>query len=81
MVLADATRARRVLLNLVTNACKHLASKVCQASLSSDFDESGNDNTKDGQGQILIRARLVSAEDDSAVGVIDDTYDNTVTQQ
>lgn len=75
-MMADATRTRRVLLNLVTNACKHLASKVCRASQSSDSNVSSVNDSNDGQGQILIRVRRVHAEDNRAACTIDLQYDN-----
>jgi len=63
-VIADAIRIRRVLLNLVTNACKHLASKA-RYSYS---DGAGIDSNK---GKIIIRALLVATEDASTIGKTD----------
>lgn len=63
--MADATRTKRVLLNLVTNACKHLASKVggsSSALIGSDKFDIG-DTKQTQQGQVLIHVRLVLGDD------------------
>ena len=66
-MIADAIRTRRVLLNLVTNACKHLASKAWY----SYSNGAGIDCNKDDQGKIIIRALLVATEDTSTIGITD----------
>jgi len=75
VIMADVTRSRRVLLNLITNACKHLASKAfCSSSPHTTSDKIGNDDTNSGQGHIFICVRLVSIEDDCSDGAsADDT--------
>jgi len=72
--MADVTRTKRVLLNLVTNAFKHLANKIDRSVLPllGTYGASVNEFNY-AQGQILIRARLVITKDDrSARDLADD---------
>lgn len=80
MVMADKNRTKRVLLNLVTNACTHLASKLCCTSPLGAPEESSVSGNVDDHGQILIRVRLVSTESGCAVGTTV-TADSTTTRQ